>query len=247
MVSIIHLHHPRSQQHPSSTQLLEDTSKKRRGIPKLTHLQTEREGKLRHTTLQAYSQLGAHPHCTRPVLMGGEKSKIGCVGASEPKTEEKNTKKTNQPTDRPSAHGVGVPCGWGAQTPWVCTSHLQILDPYGAALILPGASWKANVGAPRAHNRGQFSEGQSGIKDGAQGITRSSWQIVRAVGEGTKPQPCAFDGFYGVINGGFTWGGFAKITPEAHMQATSIPRHQPAHPKAQPSAHAGSQHTAQAL
>lgn len=116
MVSIIHLHHPRSQQHPSSTQLLEDTSKKRRGIPKLTHLQTEREGKLRHTTLQAYSQLGAHPHCTRPVLMGGEKSKIGCVGASEPKTEEKNTKKTNQPTDRPSAHGVGVPCGWGART-----------------------------------------------------------------------------------------------------------------------------------
>lgn len=50
-----------------------------------------------------------------------------------------------------------------------------------------------------------------------QGITRSSWQIVRAMGEGTKPQPCAFGGFYGVINGGFTWEGFAEITPKARM------------------------------
>lgn len=152
-----------------------------------------------------------------------------------PKWEEKNTKKTNQPTYRQTFSSWSWGSLWmGAQTPWVCTTHLQILNPFGTALILPGASWKANVGAPRAHNRGRFSEGQSGIKDGAQGITRSSWQIVRAMGEGTKPQPCAFGGFYGVINGGFTWGGFAKITPEAHMQATNIPRHQPVHPKHSP-------------
>lgn len=120
-VSIIHLHHPWSQQHPSSTQFLRDTSEKRHGLPQLTDLQTERERKLRQTC----SQLGAHPHCTQPVLVGPKVTNWVCwCNRAQNGRKKAPREPSNQPTDRPSAHAVGVPCGWGAQTPWVCATHL---------------------------------------------------------------------------------------------------------------------------